>query len=270
MMSIYKKELPDRLELSIDSMINQTAKAKQIVLVKDGLLTEELETVISFYEKTYPEVVTVVGYEENRGLAYALNYGLKYCSSELVARMDSDDYSLPERCERQLAAFAADKDLVLVGTMTKNFMSSISDVSETTKFRPTTYESIKKYIRREDPFAHPSVMYKKTVVLSCGGYDPMLRRRQDYDLFSKMINRGYKAINLPDVLLLFRADKNYVDRNRNKESCASRIVVQRNIYSRGECSFFDLMYVWVGMKLAYILPSSLYSILYNIVKIRRR
>lgn len=270
LMSIYKKELPDRLQLSIESMLAQTIQPDQIVLVKDGELTPELNAVISYYESTYPDIFTVVSYNINRGLAYALNAGLAVCRNEMVARMDSDDYSLPNRCAKQLNSFDADMDLVLVGTMTKNFVGDISNVSDTIKYRPTTYEEIKKYIRREDPFAHPSVMYKKTAVLSCGGYDSELRRRQDYDLFSKMVNKGYKAINLPEVLLLFRADENYLGRNKNKESCKARIIVQKRLYMRGECSFFDFAYIWIGMKISYLMPAPLYKKLYDIVKIRKR
>ena len=110
-------------------------------------------------------------------------------------------------------------------------------------------------------------MYKKSAVLNCGGYDPELRRRQDYDLFSKMVNSyGYKAANLDEKPLYFRAEEGFVSRNKNRESCQSRIEIQKRIYKRGECSLIDYMYIWFAMKASFFLPTGLYEKIYAKVK----
>ncbi len=271
LMSVYKKETADALRLSVGSMLDQTVPPEQIVLVKDGPLTEELDRVIAEYEAAHGSVFTVVGYEENRGLAYALNFGLAACRNELVARMDSDDYSMPTRCEKQLAAFAADPELVMVGTNMQFFTESIDRVSSDVRVYPSDIDEIRRALRRVSPFSHPSVMYKRSEVLACGGYDETLRRRQDMDLFSRLIvHEKKKATNLQESLLLFHRDGAYYLRNKNKESCKNRIAVQKRIYKRGDCTLSDYLYVWTVMTVSRMIPNKLYGFLYAKLKNKKQ
>ena len=98
LMSVYAKDNPDYLKLAIDSMLNQTIKSNDFVIVEDGPLTTELDAVINEYSSKNKEI-NVVKIEHNSGLGKALDFGLNYCKNELVARMDADDISLPTRCE---------------------------------------------------------------------------------------------------------------------------------------------------------------------------
>lgn len=270
LMSVYQKEAPEALTVSLDSMICQTLPPQQIVLVKDGPLTDALEQVIDRYCSAHDGLFTLVAYPENRGLAYALNAGLKACRNELVARMDSDDYSLPSRCEMQVAAFEADEELVVVGANMQYFDETIDCVADDVRVYPAEDAQIRQALRRYSPFAHPAVMYKKSHVLACGGYDEALRRRQDMDLFSRMIvHEKKKAMNLQQPLLYFRRDASYYTRNKSKESCNNRIAVQRNIYRRGDCSLTDYLYVWAVMTVSKLTPRWLYGAIYTRLKNRR-
>ena len=104
LLSVYKKEHPTYLKQSLDSLFAQTLPPDEIVLVKDGPLTPELEAVVTEYQSRYP-MLKVVPLPQNQGLGKALNEGLKHCSYELVARMDTDDIAKPERFERQMQVF---------------------------------------------------------------------------------------------------------------------------------------------------------------------
>ena len=106
LMSVYRKEKAEYLQKSIDSMLSQTVPPQDFVIVCDGLLGDELNQVLQKKKQEYPECFQIVQLPENRGLGEALKEGLVYCKNELVARMDSDDISVPERCEWQLKAFA--------------------------------------------------------------------------------------------------------------------------------------------------------------------
>ena len=264
LMSVYAKVKCEELRLSIESMLNQTVFPEQFVIVYDGPLDSRIQDTISGYCSMYPNLFTIVKLETNMGLAAALNAGLDACRNELVARMDSDDYSLPERCEYQLREFEKDKELALLGTMTKTFVDNPENTSEFIKYRPTTEAEIKKAIRRNSPFSHPSVMYKRSIVIKCGYYDPELRRSQDHDLFSKIINAGYVARNIDKVLLLFRADDSMMKRNKNKESSIARIEVQKRLLKRHECSIFDFVYIYIMMICSIIVPVSIYKKVYKI------
>lgn len=252
LMSVYYKESPDHMKISIDSMLNQTQTPDQIVLVKDGPLTEKLDSIIEQYTFLYPNVFTIVPLHENIGLGRALDEGLNYCRNELVARMDTDDISLPKRCEIQVQAFMNDPDLSIVGTMIDEFYDEPSNIVSS-RTVPTDHENIVKFIRRRSPFNHPSVMFKKAEVIRCGGYGTF-RRKQDLDLFSRMMNYDGKGANVDRSLLLFRSDESNFKRRKSWSYCKSYIDVQFAIWKRGHCSLVDLAYVTLGQTVMYIAP----------------
>lgn len=266
-MSVYKKVRTEELEISIKSMLEQTLPPDEFVLVIDGPIGCELKATIKHFIEDNPELFTIVELDDNHGLAYALNRGIEATKNELIARMDSDDFSLPQRCEKQVNEFINDNELMLLGTNIGFFKTTPTEELSIKRNYPTDLESIKKSLRRNDPFSHPTVMYRKTAVMACGGYDSSLRRRQDYDLFSKMVvNRGYKAANLPDKLLLFRADDEYSLRNKSKESCDNRVLIQKRILKRGDCGINDFLFVWIAMTVSKLIPNGLYKIIYAFLK----
>lgn len=270
LMSVYNKVEVEHLNLSVRSMIVQTVKPEQIVLVLDGPINHNLQAVIHEFEQDYPELFTIVVLSKNHGLAYALNAGIAVCRNELIARMDSDDYSLPNRCEKQLDVFLSNPNLSLLGTGSMSFSNTVDETLPQVQKRPKNLIEIKRALRRNSPFSHPSVMYKKSAVMACGGYDSTLRRRQDYDLFAKMVlSMGYEAMNLEEPLICFRVGEDYISRNKNKESCHFRIDVQRKIYRRKECSLADFLYIWLAMNVSMILPDKVYWCVYKMIKTRK-
>lgn len=104
LMSVYKSEKAEYLRIAMNSMWNQTVPTNDFVLMCDGPLTDELDTVIEEMEVMHPEL-HVIRFEKNGGLGHALQVGVKACKNDLIARMDSDDISRPERCEKELAVF---------------------------------------------------------------------------------------------------------------------------------------------------------------------
>ena len=181
LMSLYKKEHPEYLRLALDSMIGQSVKPDEIVLVEDGELTKELYAVIDEYIKRYPVLFKRVINEKNLGLGLALNQGLKVCRNELIARMDTDDISKPDRCEKQLKRFQEKPDLSIVGSHIDEFCGEKENVISQRRV-PTDSASIYRYAKRRSAFNHPTVMYKKREVIKQHGYSN-LKRNQDVDLF---------------------------------------------------------------------------------------
>ena len=127
LLTVYKSDNPDYFKLSLESMINQTVPSNVIVVVKDGPVPETIQNVIDELQKEHPEIHPLQ-LERNMGLGLALNEGLKVCQNELVARMDSDDISLPTRCEKQLALFEADPELDIVGCPVKEFVGTPDNI----------------------------------------------------------------------------------------------------------------------------------------------
>lgn len=258
-MSVYNKVAPKDLIQSIKSMLDQSVPPEQFVIVEDGPLDKHLSKIIDSYLRKHPKLFTVVKLDKNMGLAYALNEGLCVARNELIARMDCDDWSFPKRCEKQIMKFNEDNELVICGTCVSFYKDDIKKPLNYTRKYPIHADEIRKALKRSDPFCHPSVMYKKSAVVNSGCYDPSFRRRQDYDLFSRMIitNKG-KGYNIDECLLLFKMDDDYFLRNKSKESCKNRVLVQKKILKRGGCSVLDYLIVKISMLFIRMMPSFMY------------
>jgi len=210
--SVYYSDNPEYLIQSIESMLRQTVPPDEIVLVCDGPLTGELDAVID----GYGDALNVVRLKENQGLGEALNIGIGHCRNELVARMDSDDISLPDRCEKQLAAFEADSELGLVGGTIEEFSE---ETGETMRKRllPENHDEIVAFSKKRCPFNHPAVMYKKSEVTAAGGYTEEYHCFEDYDLWVRMLKNGCKSRNLTEVILRMRVSDASYERRGGKE-----------------------------------------------------
>lgn len=257
LMSIYEKDNSEYLQGAIDSMLNQTIKPEQFVLVVDGPITEELEWKVKVYAEN--PIFTIVRIKKNGGLANALNTGLEYCRNDLVARMDADDISLPKRCEAELKMFANYSNLVVCGCNIDEFYEEPSNI-HASRIVPAKYDEIKKFGKKRQPFNHPTVMYKKGFIKEIGGY-PLIRRKEDFDLFSRILVSGAYVRNIDKSLYLYRADeKNYL-RRKSKENVKAALYVYTLHKKRGGCSWIDYIVICGAEVLFYILPLNIMKIL---------
>ena len=253
LLSVYRKENPEYLKQSIDSIFTQTVPPTEIVMVEDGPLTDELYKVLDGYKKD-PRW-KAVPLPENVGLGKALNAGLEACSYELVARMDTDDIAKPERIEKQLAAFAADPELSLCGTQAAEFRDTPENVTAHKKV-PLTDEEIRQYARKRNPFNHPTVMYKKSEVLRAGSYQHAMWF-EDYYLWARMLAQGSKTRNLPEELLWFRAGEDMFGRRGGFKYVKSAVSVKRKIWKLGVSGFGDFLVSAGGQVVVGLMPNGL-------------
>lgn len=261
LMSLYIKENPDYLRLAIDSMLNQTVTPNEIVIVEDGPLNDGLYEVISEYIEKYPDLFNIVVSEKNIGLGLALNEGLKACKNELVARMDTDDISKPQRCEKQLKVFRSKPELSIVGSFVDEFYSSPSQVVST-RAVPEKHEDIYNFAKKRSAFNHPAVMYRKSKVLEFGGYAD-LRRNQDVDLFGRMLFAGCKAENIGESLLWFRSNDALAKRRKSWENTKSYIDTVKRFWKMGFASFSDYLIVAIAQTGMFLMPIKLQHWIYK-------
>lgn len=221
LMSVYKKELPQNLKEAINSILKQSLPPTEIVVVKDGELTEELEIVIGEFKKKYSKLFKIVGYSQNRGLGYALNYGISHCSNELIARMDTDDIAEYSRCEEQFKCFINDKKLDVVGGIIEEFITD-SKVFIGKRVVPIEHDDINKYMKTRCPFNHMTVMFKKSAVIKAGGYKELFCN-EDYYLWIRMKEIGCRFLNLNKILVKVRiTNETYKRRGGIKYFCSER------------------------------------------------
>lgn len=231
LMSVYYKEEPEWLKQSIESMLNQTVCTNDFVIVKDGKLTKELDGVISEYCKKYPDIFHIIELKNNVGLGPALAIGLKECKNELIARMDSDDISVKERCEKQINKFIEDSTLDIIGSSIAEFVGNIENI-EAYRILPETDEEIQKYARRRNPFGHPSIMFRKSKVLEAGNYRSYYLC-EDYDMWIRMIEKNAKCYNFREILVYMRIGEDFYKRRGGIKYLKSILKFKKEQYKKG-------------------------------------
>ena len=220
LMSVYKNEKASNLRLSMESMWRQSIKTDDFVLICDGPLTPELDAVIEQMQTAHSNALNVVRLEKNVGLGHALQIGVVICKNDLIARMDSDDISRFERCEKELAVLEKHPEISVVGSIVEEFDQIEDDSFVPVKINgkrvvPENADEIIAFAKKRNPFNHPSVMFRKADVLSAGNY-PDVRYMQDYYLWTQMLIKGYKGYNIQEPLVYMRADQNLFKRRSGK------------------------------------------------------
>ena len=224
LMSVYAREKAEYLREAMDSIFNQTLQPSEVVLVKDGPLTDKLDqTIREFVIRC--NSLKVVSLPQNVGLGAALNEGLKHCSYELVARMDSDDICVPNRFERQLECFQLHPEYDIVGGWIDEF-SDNPNVPESVRYLPETHADIKKFFNSRSPMNHVTVMFRRTTVMNAGGYQPFYLL-EDYWLWGRMIKNGARFYNIQSVLVHVRGGHAMAARRGGWKYAKSEIRLQR-------------------------------------------
>ena len=261
LMSVYVKENPAFLEEAVESILHQTLKPSEVVIVEDGPLTPELYQVLEKLEAQSSIPIKRCPLEQNRGLGLALQYGVLQCQYDVIARMDTDDCSKPERCEKQLARFLEKPYLSIVGSHIDEFVDDISNVISQ-RIVPTTSDDIYNFAKKRSAFNHPTVMYSKTAVLENNGYSD-LKRNQDVDLFGRMQFEGYKAENIDEALLWFRSSDELAKRRKSWQNTWSYIATIRKFWKMGYSSFADYVMVGIAQTGMYLMPVKVQNFVYK-------
>lgn len=260
LMSLYIKENPQFLRECFESLVAQTRQADEIVLVFDGAVTPELESVVIEFETKLP--LKLVKLPQNRGLGKALNEGLLHCDYDWVFRMDTDDICLPERFEKQVAFIEQNPDTIIFGGQIAEFGENIQDIIAYRNV-PTKAEEIVKFTRLRCPFNHMTVAYKKSAVQACGGYQDL---QEDYNLWVTMAANGNNVANLADLLVYARVGNGMVSRRHGWNYFKSE---WRLMKLKNECKIHDPLTgfaIFLMRGLPRILPLGALKAIYSLTR----
>lgn len=226
LLSVYKNESPHNLKESIESIsLQQSLIPAEIILIKDGMLTYELERTIHDLQKEIP-YLKVYGYKENKGLGYALNFGLVKCRFDLVFRMDTDDISFPNRFEKQLKFLKTNPKTSIVGSTIQEFNQIPGDIDQKRKV-PLKPEEIDLKKNHRNPFNHMTVLFKKPDVQKVGGYIDM-PGYEDYYLWMRLL-KAHKGINIEEPLVYARIGNNMIKRRQGIKFLKKEIQFQNTL-----------------------------------------
>lgn len=229
LMPVYERDRADYLRAAFESSVDrQTTRPAEVVLVRDGPVGPALAAELERLVRESPVPVVRVDLEDNAGLVVALTEGLAACSHDVVARMDADDVSFPERFARQLELIDSGYDLV--GTGLVEFEGTGKGLG---RERVTPQgEQIATDARFRSPFHHPTVMYRRSAVQRAGGYQPM-GLMEDYWLWVRMIEGGVRHENIAEPLVAYRVDAGAYRRRGGLEQLRSEVAMQRAFYRAG-------------------------------------
>lgn len=264
LMSVYYRENAENLMQAIESILQQTIPTDDFVLVCDGDLTPALEGVIAHYK----EKIHVIRQSQNKGLACALNKGLRYCKNDLVARMDSDDISLPDRCENQLREFVLNPSLDIISGTIMEFSGTPERILGK-RCLPAEHDEICRFSRRRCPFNHPAVMFRKSAVELAGSYKQTYIC-EDYYLWIRMLQSGAEAANLKVPLLYMRTTDGMYCRRGGWQYAKSIVCFRWWMCQCGWSNFLDFCVSALPQAVICVAPNSVRKAFYSFLHSNRK
>ena len=266
LMPLWYKENLDYLKTSLESILAQTVKPDEVVMIEDHPISDEMKALMDgLFENSGVALNIYENFDlDGKGLSSILSFGVPKCRNSLIARMDTDDIACLDRCEAELKEFEVDADLALVGAWVDEFDDD-PDTIKAVHSVPGRMDDIKKRMKYTNPFNHPTVMFKKDAVLSVGNYDPALKKNEDYDLWYRLVSSGYKCKNINRSLLKFRRGAAFTKRRKNREQHLGKIALKRKMFKDGYMSRGEYAVSYVMEKLYFLMPARIRKTAFKIL-----
>lgn len=200
------------LSEAIESIISQSYSDWKLIMCDDGSI-DDTYSIAEEYRSNYPEKIVLIRNTTNQGLNYTLNHCLQYADTEYIARMDGDDISLPDRFEKEVQFLDNNKEYAIVSTP----MIYFDENGEWSQGKGNGEVNLED-AAKGTPFCHAPCMVRKEAYDAVNGYsvDDKLLRVEDYDLWIRMLARGYKGYNLEKPFYMMRDDRNATKRRKYK------------------------------------------------------
>ena len=231
LMTTYNGEKAEFLDASLKSiLIEQTVTPTQLVLVLDGPINVELEAVVGKYSNEFKNIVDVVRCEENRGQSKASAEGMKHVKYDLIARMDSDDISVKDRFEKEIAVIEQNPDVSVVSGWISEFNTNPAQ-SNSLRVVPESHEEIIAMFPKRMPMNNVTAMIRKNAIEEAGGYgrDTV---NEDYSLYCRMWVNGCRFYNIQEVMVNVRVGNGMTKRRGDirifKDWCKDQKYLRKN------------------------------------------
>jgi len=253
-MSVYNGDKPVWLRDAIESILNQTYRFFEFIIVLDGVARNDLLNTINFY-KNKDNRILVISLDKNKGLGFALNKAIELSKGEYIIRMDADDISMPNRIEKLVNFMNSHPNIDVAGSFIKEFTNN-------TKFGtiiryPITHDNMRRLFLRRNPLAHSSVIFRKSYFLKAGYYPLFSIRNEDTLLWLSGFKNDCIFSNIPDPLYLVRSHKETYMRRRGIKKSLSDFVDRIRVIIDLNGSFLDILYAF-GVMIVSNLPYNLY------------
>lgn len=225
-MCVYKNDNPKFFKLAVESAtIKQTLPPAEIVLVVDGPIPPTIDEVITDLQSELPIPMNVIRLKENVGHARSRQTGLEATQYPIVAIHDSDDICCPDRFAKQICYMILHQEVDVVGAQITEFMDSEDNIVGT-RICPENDKDIKEYLKAHCPMNLVTVIFKKKSVQGVGGFIDWYCE-EDYYLWIRLTEKGYKFGNVNEVLVKVRVSKELYGRRGSWRYFKSEALLQR-------------------------------------------
>lgn len=261
LMSVYEKDNPLWLKEAIESIINQTVKPSEIIVAIDGQIPAKILNILKYYESNIKFFKNIY-IPKNKGRGCALQQVLPLCSYELIAIMDADDINLPNRFETLLSAFNKYTDLSVVGGYIQEIDCNTKKNIAIRKV-PLNDKQIKQFAKTRSPFNHVTVMFKKNDILKAGNYQSFYCL-EDYYLWIRMIANNFTMINIPQVLVNVRIDKQMFKRRGGYKYFKNNKILSKEMLKLGIINYpFYIFNITIRFIIQVLMPNKLREFFYR-------
>jgi glycosyltransferase involved in cell wall biosynthesis len=220
---VYQKDSSLFFAQALQSLLQQSLQADEVIVVQDGPIGEALAGVLTEYSGKLP--LRILALPENGGLGASLRAGIIECQCELIARMDADDVSVPDRFRLQVRTFENDSRLDAVGGSIAEFASSPESPIAVRRL-PAGNDAIVRYAKWRNPFNHMTAMFRRAAVMNVGNYVPFADF-EDYHLWVRMLLAGSRFVNLDEILVYARAGTEMLQRRGGFKYATTEVAFQR-------------------------------------------
>ena len=260
---VYIKENPQHLQLALQSVIDQTLQPNEIIIVEDGMLTNELYAIIELFKNQQPQLFSIVKLQQNSGMGVAMNEGLKVCKYNWVARMDSDDICVNTRFEQQINFLKQHKNIDIVGGYIEEFQHIVGDLKQV-RHLPTAHNAIKHFAKYRNPLNHMTVMYSKHKAVEAGGYWHY-RLLEDYHLWFMMLINDCQFANLPQTLVNARVGNNMLSRRKGLPYLKMEIFFFKKMLKQKFINYPQFLKAIFSRSLMKIIPIQILEKMYSLL-----
>lgn len=267
LMPLWYKEKIEYLRASLESMLNQTVVPAEIVMVTEHELPKEMGKLLESLQAEHPytQLNILMNAElEEKGLGTILAYGLRRCQNDIVARMDTDDISMLDRCERELQILSSHPEIAVVGGGIQKFTDD-PEVADGYRIPPRDGKKLIHYSKYRCPFNHPTVMYRKKVILEVGNYSK-LKECEDYDLWYRVLKNGYQGYNIQEPVLHYRAGDDMLKRRKNKSFYNQSMVLIKRMWHDHYTNWAEALLAAGMQAIRYYFPFSLNRFVYKHIR----
>lgn len=262
---VYYKENSLFFDHCMESMYLQTVQPTEIVVIKDGKLTEELDQVIEKWSISFKEKLRIISLPENIGMSLALNEALDSCH-EWIARMDSDDIASAERFEKQLKYIEQNPQVDVFSSWIEEYDDEMKNFIAVREV-PTSHAAIIKFATLRNPINHMAAMFRKECAIQVGGYPSGFSTSDDYAFWVHMIQKGYTFGNISESLVKARTGKGFLERRMGINYLKYEIAFLKHLKKIGFYSNYYFLINFLARSTARLLPSKMLFLLYK--KIRK-